>query len=197
MASRRFFSASSNASIVVGREGRLSHSVRSQSYCVGPCRVSRYKKPTLVPTASIRSVPRWHISMMEANIVWLHIAWPCSAETAAAGIEPGSVFSEDHVLAFGGRHLGQNHSTMMINCATTMPIVRKPQTASWVKSMSWKSGSRFRRWLRPGPSRTAGQRRQGPPAPTPDSQSTAFLPAPRCLTRLRRTAVPPGTTSSL
>ena len=40
----------------------------------------------------------------------------------------------------GGRNLGHSHSTIMSNCATTTPIVRKPQTASCFRSISRKSG---------------------------------------------------------
>ena len=110
----------------------------------GPGR-RRYRKPTLVPTASIRSVPRWHISMMEASSVGLHIMWPSSVDTAAAGIEPGCGAPASHgrrcsSSACGGRCLGHNHSTMMSSCATTTPIVRKPQTASCFQSISRKSG---------------------------------------------------------
>ena len=123
----------------MARDGRLLHIVRSQSYRAGSCRDSRYRKPTFVPTASIRNVPRWHISMMEASIVGLHTVWPCSAETAAAGIEPGGV-PEYHALACGGRYLGHNHSTMMSSCAATTPIVRNPKTASCFQSISRKSG---------------------------------------------------------
>ena len=91
-----------------------------------------------MPTASIRSAPRWHISMMAASLVGLHIMWPCSADTAAAGIEPGREVPEYHGPACGGRHLSRNHSTMMINCATTTPVVRKPQATCCAKPISRK-----------------------------------------------------------
>ena len=123
----------------------LSHIVRSQSYCAGACQDSRYRKPIVVPMASIRSVPRWHISMMEASSVGLHIMWPPSADTAAAGIESGCRVPEYHgdrcaSDACGGRYLGHSHSTIMTNCAATTPIVPKPKNANCLRSNSRKSG---------------------------------------------------------
>ena len=152
MASSCSFIDSRSASTVVGPGGRQLHIVRSHSYCAGSCRVSRYKKPTLVPTASMRSVPRWHISMMEARTVGLHIMCPCSADTAAAGIEPGFAAPEYHGLACGGRHLGQSHSTMMSSWATTTPIVRKPQAVLCFQSVSRKSGKPLSAIAPPGSS---------------------------------------------
>ena len=78
--------------------------------------------------------------MMEASNVGLHIMWPSRTDTAAAGIEPGRRVPEYHGLAFGGRHLGHNHSAMMSTCAKTTPIVRKPQPTSCTKSICRKSG---------------------------------------------------------
>ena len=179
MATSRSRNASSSALIEVGPDGRLSQIVCSHLYCVKPCRDSRYRKPALVATASIRSVPRWHISMMDARKVGLHVMWPWNTDTAAAGIEPGRGVPE--YLASGGCHLGQNHRTMMTSWATTTPIVRRPQTASCIQSISWKSGKPLPAITPPG-SRAKSKPRAARIATANTKLTTACLPS--------RTALP-------